>query len=173
LNLDGKELYALIGVLATGVFGLIIALVTSRLTRGREHWASRRAAKKELLDERRDLYVEAVALINSHIANQCKGDKEYEGRLRNIEARIELLSPKEIRLAFEETANLISAWAGECRAFEPRRMGNMVVITNTTPAMEAHQSKAAELEVEMWAKLEHLKAAMADELRVLEAGYLD
>lgn len=154
--------------LIAAVSALISGVLTHRFTTGREDFAAKRQAKKDKVDSTRDLYVDAVAVLDAHISNMGQGDSVYGERLRVVNARMELSGSLEVRELYSKAANLIDDWAAHERAGRPRSLGNGLVAITSDPRVEEHATEAARLHPVMWKAYAKLKEAMREDIRRLE-----
>lgn len=162
------EVSPLLAAVAAGVLALVTAVITAWLTRRREDRTAEREAKKERVTEVKDLYQEAVTVLNIHLQNEGLGDQAFGDRLYAIQARMALSENRKVAALFLEVAQLIDQWAYCRRNGSPQKMGGMLVFTSS-PAAKANNEKAEQFHPRIFEKLSELQTCMSEEIQRVQA----
>lgn len=145
-NTESSSLIPLITVFISGVFGLIVAIVTWKLANHRENRKFK--YEQNILDykEKKDLYVRLLATLDKSI-RITRRDENFSNQheeLSLISAQIRILGSERINNKLYEVSDLLFEWSTEYKRGLPKKLGNTdlrMISTQDSP----HIKKAEEL----------------------------
>jgi|GEM_PF-4569289 len=108
--LDDK-LFALLTVLLSGLFSLLVVLITNWMTSRFENKKFNNQLKKEKIEAIRNLYENTIYMLQKFIVQSGKGSKEEQDEFNRIKARLALRSTKEIEEQYASCFDVAEDWA--------------------------------------------------------------
>lgn len=159
------NLMAILTVFISGLFGLIVAIVTIELVDRREN----RKFKKEMAlrdyKEHEELYISILSSLDKIVKYTHTG-KEYEElfeELTYISAKSQLLAAKKVNEVFSEVSEILYVWTTEYKESLPIKIGgsNRGLITNLE---NKHKEKADEIYPELIKSINELVRVIKIEL---------
>ncbi|MFA5515049.1 MAG: hypothetical protein WDA20_02060 [Desulfuromonadales bacterium] len=133
-------IFTLATVTISGLFGLLVALTTSRVSREHEKLVLKVRLKNEKIESIKTLLVDAISALDATIRGEGMGDKDHEQRITTVSARLRLLTEPEIFSQFEKAGNAIDLWAAQYKKGQPRQLSSGVSIISSGDS--EHQKKA-------------------------------
>lgn len=119
--------FSIITVFVSGVFALLVALVTSFLTNRKE----KRRYKQELEEKRygakQDRYVRIIASINKNVRSIKLGEDatDVAGEFSLLSAETTLMENAEFNQKFSDVDDAMRAWAVQHYQASPKKIGIM------------------------------------------------
>jgi hypothetical protein len=163
-----EGIFVLATVTVSGLFGLLVALTTSRITRDHEKLLLRHHSKKEYIESIKTLFVDAISVLDTSIRNDGMGDKDHQQKITSVSSKLELLTTEEIFKQFEETGKAIDIWATQYRKGQPKNIGEGMSIISSGDS--AHQQKAVELFVFVENEKGKFVSILKNFIRTIENG---
>ena len=166
--LDDK-VFAFATVLASGIFGLAVAVVAGWLTTRREAHGFKRQLRREKVDATRKLYEDAFVALDNLIIRRGEGDVADQNEVTRVMARLTLSSTVEIRAQFEKAGLAAQVWAANYRKSQPERVGDFLIIKSRiyTDA-QAEEQKDESLYTTFFDSYSKLRTMMIEHLTALE-----
>lgn len=154
--MENFDFSSLITVFISGIFGLIVAIVTWRLAIKREKQKFNLEFAKTELKAKEELYVSILASIDKTVKYTSRA-KDYSDLIDEntlILAKSKLLSTKKINIKLEEIHDIIEVWSSNYRQSLPKRIDgiDMGIITSED---SKYRKKAEKL-------IPHLQKAMGE-----------
>lgn len=152
-------------VFASGLFGLLVAVVTLALTGYKESRTERRTLIRDEKRQLEDVYARQIALFEKCI-RYTNIPKPYEGLyddLALVNARMRLLSTMGVIEQSERASDLLHRWSSEHRAGMPKPIGDTgaaVISSNDS----THQEQARELFPQLHDQINKMIEAMQTHL---------
>ena len=140
---------------------ILTTLITDFLAKRRERRSSHRARIEELTK----LYEGVLSLLDYGRRQRCRGDASLEERLININARLDLMAPEDIRSQFRKAGWALQEWAALANRAEPEPTGEHVLIRS---GMQEVQKEADRRYPAVEEEIEKLKSLMREHLSRLE-----
>jgi hypothetical protein len=161
------KVFALATVCASGVFALLVSLVSHFLTASRESRHLRREARRDEIHSMRELYEETIFILDRGCYTLGLGAVEDLDRNIRFRAKLFLHAPSNVREQYLITADKLDEWAAQARKGEPEQHTGFLTFR---PGMDAEKAKAQEMWPEVERELNSLKALMKEHLRDLSSG---
>lgn len=145
-NTGLSSLISLITVFISGVFGLVVAIVTWKLANHRENRKFRYDQNISDYKEKKELYVRLLATLDKTI-RIIKRDEDFSNQheeLSLISAQIRILGSESINDKLYEISDLLFEWSTEYKRGLPKKLGNTdfrMISTQDSP----HIKKASEI----------------------------
>lgn len=148
------DISSLITVFISGIFGLIVAIVTWRLANKREKQKFNLEFAKTELKDKEELYTSILASIHKSV-RYTKGQNDYSDLIDEntlILAKSKILATKKINIQLEEVHDIIEVWSSIYSQSLPKRIDgtDMGIISSED---SKYREKAEEL-------IPHLQKAM-------------
>jgi hypothetical protein len=163
--MSDKE-FALITVLVSSVFGLIVAVATSKLSSSSENKVFRRQLRRDKVDATRLLYEDALFVLNRTVSRLGVGDNTEQTEINRMLARLALSSTNDIRNQYEKTAEAVDTWAATYRKSQPERHGDNAIVKS---GMGKYREEADLLIPNLEENLSKLRKLMIEHIGNLEA----
>ncbi len=135
-----QSYFALITVIVSGFFGLLVASVSSCLTQGREFKIIKERNFKERIKYVERVYVDTLSAV--HIVTQRAHTRDTD--FPRIQAQLLLISTKEIVEQFIRVGEALENWATEYNKSQPKTVGESSYSIIQSGDSE-HRKKADEL----------------------------
>jgi hypothetical protein len=152
--MENFDFSSLITVFISGIFGLIVAIVTWSLAIKREKQKFNLEFAKTELKDKEELYISILASIDKTVRYTTR-EKDYSDLINEntlILAKSKLLATKKINVQLEEIHDIIEVWSSNYRQSLPKRIDgiDMGIISSED---SKYRKKAEEL-------IPHLQKAM-------------
>jgi hypothetical protein len=161
--LDDKT-FALITVTVSGVFAIIVAVVTHWFSSSREARVLQREVRRDEIAVLRQLYEEAIFILDHACRTRNFGTKEDQNRVIRFLARLHLYSPSYVRDQYHTTSDVVDAWTAQVRSSEPESRQGILIFR---AGAEAEKAKAQEAWPAVEQELTKLKKQMKKHLTEL------
>ena len=161
----GDKTFAVITLAITSLFGLLVTIVTNRLTASREDRDFKRQLKRENLEATRTLYEDALFMLERLVIQRGRGDKAEQDEFTRMLARLSLRSTNEIKNLYEQAAESALDWAAEYRKSQPEQTGGMLWYKS---GVGKYTEEAEALYPKFQEKFIKLKTIMAEHLSNIE-----
>lgn len=157
-------------VFLSGVFGLLVSVVTSALTRYTESRSEHRDVLRAKRTRLENLYTEEIAIYDKSIRfTRSLGlySSLYDDMAR-INASMRLLSTADVIKEAEAAGDLLYEWSSEHRAGMPKPIGDSgtVIVSNHD---SKHSKRADELYPKLHEQINRMILAMQSHLAAIEA----
>jgi hypothetical protein len=122
--MENFDFSSLITVFISGIFGLIVAIVTWTLANKREKQKFNLEFAKTELKDKEELYTSILASLDKTVRYTTRG-KDYSELINEntlILAKSKLLATKKINIQLEEIHNIIEVWSSNYRQSLPKRI---------------------------------------------------
>lgn len=154
--MENFDFSSLITVFVSGVFGLIVAIVTWRLANKREKQRFNLEYAKTELKDKEELYISILVSIDKTVKYTTR-EKDYSELINEnalMLAKAKLLATKEINVQLENIQDIIEVWSSNYRQSLPKRIEgiNMGIISTED---SKYRKKAEEI-------IPHLQKAMGE-----------
>lgn len=154
--MENFDFSSLITVFVSGVFGLIVAIVTWRLANKREKQKFNLEYAKIELKDKEELYISILVSIDKTVKYTTR-EKDYSELINEnalMLAKAKLLATKEINIQLENIHDIIEVWSSNYRQSLPKRIEgiNMGIISTED---SKYRKKAEEI-------IPHLQKAMGE-----------
>jgi len=131
----------LLTIFVSGLFGLLVAAVTSVLSSRREAGGYLRTRRRERYERTLALYVDAIASIEKsmRVTQQVQDYSELIEELPKLNAQLRLLSTEAIIQQCEKVSDLLYQWSSEYRKGMPkpiRNTGMAILSSHDGPHLE-------------------------------------
>ena len=150
------DLSSLITVFTSGIFGLIVAIVTWKLANKREKRKFNLEFARTELKDKEELYISILASIDKTVKYTTR-EKDYSELINEnalMLAKAKLLAPKEINIQLEKIYDIIEAWSSNYRQSLPKRIEGVNMGVISTEDVK-YRKKAEEI-------IPHLQKAMGE-----------
>lgn len=121
------RLFTLLTIFSSGIFALVVALLTNWFTENLEYKKFGRQLNKEKIERVRALYEDALFILSNVIIQRGRGTQEQQTEFTRVESRLNLYSTNEIKDQFGKTFEIARQWAMFQKASEPKEMEGYVV----------------------------------------------
>lgn len=160
--------FPLITVLISGLFGLVVAVVTSLLANRREVHTYRRQSAQEAYEEVKATYCDSLACLEKCVRSVARGAEfpALEAELATSSARLQLIATEEILEQNVKVSDLMYDWSTEYRLGEPKKIAGTdasIISSQDGP----HQEKAKALYPDLMKACTDLANLMRDNLQSL------
>jgi hypothetical protein len=140
------NLTAILTVFISGLFGLIVAVVTLELVDRRENKKFKKEMALRDYKEHEELYISILSSLDKIVKFTHRG-KEYEELFEDltyISAKSQLLAAKKVNDKFSEVSEILYVWTTEYKASLPTRIGgtNLGLVTSL---VNKHKEKSDEI----------------------------
>ena len=162
----GDKTFALITLALTSFFGLLVTIVTNRLTAGRGDREFKRELKREKLEATRTLYEDALFMLERLVISLGRGDNVGQDEFTRLMARLSLRSTAEIKRLYEQTVESAQDWAAQYRKSQPDRMGDMLFYKS---GVQKYAQEAESLYPKFQANLAKLETIMIEHISNIES----
>ncbi|MDT4896406.1 MAG: hypothetical protein QOH25_1483 [Acidobacteriota bacterium] len=159
------KVFALLTVISSGIFGLAVAMVTSRLSTRREDRTFKRQLIRERIEATRALYEDALSALETLYVQRGRGSKDEQASLTRLLARLALRSTDEIRTQFDIATQATLEWAAQYSQTEPEEMSGMLFVKSGTDKYRKEAEKLYPIFHENFFKI---KTMMVEHLKELE-----
>lgn len=163
---------SLITVFLSGLFGLIVVIVTSHLTNRKDVKTQRREIAHDAYEETKSIYIDSLACLEKclrHVLGAVSFSS-LEQELSVINAKLQLIAPDKIIAQNNKISDLIYAWSTEYRRGQPKPIGEtgaVLISCHDRP----HKEKANELYPQMMNACIDLANLMREHLIRLRENY--
>ena len=149
-------------VFLSGIFGLLVAVVTTALTGYRESRSQKRTVVLEQRTQLEKLYTEHIAVLEKAIryTESSLPFSELYDDLALINARMRLFASPEVITASEEASDLLHQWSRAYRAGMPKPIGD-----SGTAIISSNDSKHIDQAKELFPKLHDQLNAMIEKMK--------
>jgi hypothetical protein len=144
--MENFEFSSLITVFISGIFGLIVAIVTWRLANKREKQKFNLEFAKTELKDKEELYISILASIDKTVKYTTRG-KDYSELIDEnaiILAKAKLLATKKINIQLEEIYDIIKVWSSNYSQSLPKKIEGMNMGIISTEDLK-YREKAEEI----------------------------
>jgi hypothetical protein len=164
-NTESSSLIPLLTVFISGIFGLIVAVVTWKLANQRENRKFKYEHKISDYREKKELYITLLASLDKTI-RLTEVDEDYPNLhedLSLISARIRIFGSENINKKLFEISEILFEWSSEYKRGLPKKIGNanlrMVSTLDT-----GHMEKANKIFPALKKEINKLAEVIEDEL---------
>ena len=161
--------FPLITVFLSGLFALLVAVVTTLLATRKDTRTYRRERDRRRYENTEALYVDTIAILEKCIRDteRLEDYSELSDELPRLNARLELASTREIVGQYEVVGDVMSEWSTEYRRGAPKRVGDtgMAIISSHDPP---HQTKAKGVYPKLNAEIVKLANLMKEHLKSID-----
>jgi hypothetical protein len=161
VDMSDKE-FALLTVIVSGVFALLVSLVTHFLSASRESRTLKREIRRDQKRGLRELYEEAIFTLDRTCSTLGKGTDDDRDKVLKFLARLHLHATTEIRDEYLKTADVVDSWAAQARKGEPKPVGEGFLMIGSPQFAE--RAKAQSMWPQVETHLEQLKKLMRKHL---------
>jgi len=162
----GDKTFALITLALTSFFGLLVTIVTNRLTAGRGDREFKRELKREKLEATRTLYEDALFMLERLVISLGRGDKVGQDEFTRLMARLSLRSTAGIKRLYEQTVESAQDWAAQYRKSQPEQMGEILFYKS---GVQKYAQEAESLYPKFQANLAKLETIMIEHISNIES----
>lgn len=165
-----KFIIPIVSVFISGLFGLLVAVITWKLANQREDRKFRRENHLNTIKEKEKLYAEVIATIDKTI-KLIYGGKDIDTVLNDLSinaARINLSSTERIIEKLNAVNEKIEAWTFEYRKSLPKRIGDTGLGMVSSEDIK-HKTAADKIYSEVVIVIQELVHEIKSELKNLRA----
>lgn len=162
--------FALVTVLVSGLFGLLVAWVTGRMAHRREVALSSRLIARDRIDLKRNVFSRQLSVLEKSIrlTNRLENYSVLDEELSFVNAQLLLIGNMTIVTQSERVGDLLYEWSTEVRKGSPLR-GPDSTIAVFNPMQKTHQVNATEIFPKLNQAILELAALMRTELETDQA----
>ena len=164
--MDDKT-FALITVSVSGIFAIIVAVVTHWLSSSRESKVLQRESRRDEIAVLRQLYEEAIFILDHACRTRNLGTDEDQNRVIRFLARLHLHAPSYVRDQYHITSDAVDAWTPQVRKGEPESRQGILIFR---AGADADKAKAQEAWPAVEQELIKLKKQIKKHLAELASG---
>jgi len=161
------KIFALITVIASGIFGLLVSILTTFLQARREDRIFKRQLYKERIETTRNLYQDTLSILAGYCKRGGVGTEEDQNELIHLRSRLALSADRSVQTCFQKSSESLEIWAAEYQKAQPRQMGSYILIESGRKYSE-HEVEAEKLFPNYEQEFQRLQEAMSKHLRNLE-----
>ncbi len=155
--------FAIVTVAVSGVFGLLVAVITHWLSMSRESQSLRRDLARDEMKSLGELYEDALFVLDRQIRTYGMGTDADQDRVLKLLARLSLYGRQDVQDKYQRASELIDTWCAERNAADPKRMGGSILIFTTSD--REHRAKAEVAWPAAERAFNELKALMREHLQ--------
>jgi hypothetical protein len=161
-----SDYLSFITVFVSGLFALVVALVTTYLANANDRQKHSRDVKRKRYDDTESLYVDVLATLETAIreTQHLQTSEETTAAFPRLNARLLLTSTPDIINQYETAGSLLYQWSSEYKRGPNQRIGE-IGITTVSSGTLAHADKAKELYPKLNAEVVKLAELMKDHLK--------
>lgn len=168
--MENFDFSSLITVFVSGIFGLMVAIVTWRLANKREKQKFNLEFAKTELKDKEELYISILASIDKTVRYTTR-EIDYSDLIDEntlILAKSKLLATKKINIQLEEIHDIIEVWSSNYRKSLPKRIEGIDMGIISTEDSK-YRKKAKELIPHLQKAMGELVDEIKSELNILKA----
>lgn len=159
----------LITVLISGIFGLVVAVITWILANFRENKKFKRDFEISKLNEIKELYIFTLTSIDKTIraTRKLKDYDKIDDEFSFLTSKLNILASNEVNQKMKEVSDLIFIWSSEYRSGMPKRLGDSNFVTVSIQDKE-HLNKSKDYYPIMMEKINELVELIKYEIKQIE-----
>lgn len=161
------KVFAIITISVSGIFALLVAIVTHWLASSRESRVFVREARRDRIQMTRELYEEAIFILDRSCRTLGLGSQEDREQTIRFIAKLSLHATQAVQEQYFKTADVLDEWVAQARKGQPERHGGVLVVKSGSGREEVTANS-------MWPRVEQslneLKSLMRIHLAELEDG---
>lgn len=166
---DNLYFIPILTVFISGLFGLLVAIVTWNLAIKREKEKFKQDLALREFKEKEELYISILSSLDKTV-KYTKTGKDYSelyNDLTFITAKSKLLATKNINEKFSEISDILFIWSSTYRQSLPKKVGgtDFGIVTNLD---NEHREKADEIYPELLKSISDLVTLIKKELNYLK-----
>lgn len=165
-----EQVFALATVSVSGLFSVIVAVVSNTFTTNRENRTFQRQLHKERIELTRKLYQDTLALLMRLERSGGIGDEQVGKDLANLHALFPLTASVKIQKQFAATTEALDEYVVKYRAIQPQDIGGGMMIIKSDFQRAEKEQEVERLSEAYHEQLKALSSMMAEDLRGLEGG---
>lgn len=144
--------FALATVIVSGGFGVVVAAITSLLTRRADISGFHRELRRQRVDDARRMYEDVAAFIQKTFRQRGIVNAEEHDAIDRITARVQLSASDNVLKAFETYTDALMTWSTIMQKYQPRH-GDFEIVKSGADRYkeeaESCEAKLAEATVEL------------------------
>ncbi len=161
------KVFALITVMVSGAFAVLVTVVTHWLARSRESQTLLREVRRDEIAQTQALYEEAIFILDRTCHTLGLGTNDDRNHIIRFMARLYLIAPQEVRDQYMKTSDRVVQWATQARKGEPQAHNGILIFY---AGADAEKAKAEKAWPEVERELNELRHKMKKHLADLASG---